>query len=455
MRNMLRCRRGSVAFATVVALVPLIGVVALGAEAGSWYVIKQRAQNAADAAAYSGGLRLECTTVANAGGATCTDGQSVDYRTRQFAAQNTFCDGSDTNSSSYPGSRCTSLPSGISRNVTVAISATQVQATVTQTQPAYLASVLGLSTVTIGATAIAEVKQLALPCVLSLTDPLVFQGSTTIKAPNCGLSSNDPDKSSAVQFTGNSADLSQVKSVSAVGGCSDTGGSQCKTATTFASSTPNPLSALDTAISSLKTTDFPDNVCAVPSGSSPIALPAYGSPKKCYYDLNVSNIQNKNYTLNGVYFIADGQLKIQGNLTGTATLIFLPAKFTGSTDAGGTLVVSGNPTIQLTAPSTITASQVPVPLGTTANLNLLGGIVIYDPEVSSNLKITGSSTTYFNGITYAPNADVTYQGNTTQTASCNEVIAKGVTLSGSSNFDNSTCPVTNPAAVTHYVRLVQ
>ena len=48
MRNMFRCRRGSAAFATVVALVPLIGVVALGAEAGSWYVTKQHAQNAAE-----------------------------------------------------------------------------------------------------------------------------------------------------------------------------------------------------------------------------------------------------------------------------------------------------------------------------------------------------------------------------------------------------------------------
>ena len=61
MHNLLRCRRGSAAFATVVALVPLIGVVALGAEAGSWYVTKQHAQNAADAAAYSGGLRLACS----------------------------------------------------------------------------------------------------------------------------------------------------------------------------------------------------------------------------------------------------------------------------------------------------------------------------------------------------------------------------------------------------------
>ena len=61
MHNLLRCRRGSAAFATVAALVPLIGVVALGAEAGSWYVTKQHAQNAADAAAYSGALRVACS----------------------------------------------------------------------------------------------------------------------------------------------------------------------------------------------------------------------------------------------------------------------------------------------------------------------------------------------------------------------------------------------------------
>ena len=59
MHNLLRCRRGSVAFATVVALVPLIGVVALGGEAGSWYVTKQHAQNAADVAAISGALAAE------------------------------------------------------------------------------------------------------------------------------------------------------------------------------------------------------------------------------------------------------------------------------------------------------------------------------------------------------------------------------------------------------------
>src|SRR5690242_955765 len=110
MRNFLPDRRGSVALATVVAMVPLIGAVALGAEAGTWYVTKQQAQIAADAAAYSGGLRLACTF-----GTGCFDANSVDYRGKQFAAQNAFCNPGDT---SYPGSRCKSL-SGVTQSVQI------------------------------------------------------------------------------------------------------------------------------------------------------------------------------------------------------------------------------------------------------------------------------------------------------------------------------------------------
>ena len=160
MRNLLRCRRGSAAFATVVALVPLIGVVALGGEAGSWYVTKQHAQNAADAAAYSGGLKLACDNVA-----PCTDTQSVDYRGKQFAAQNAFCNAGDT---SYPGSRCaTSLPTGISQTVQMntltawnGVPGNFVQATVQPATAGLPGHILGFPTVNIAAQAIAKVDKL-------------------------------------------------------------------------------------------------------------------------------------------------------------------------------------------------------------------------------------------------------------------------------------------------------
>src|SRR4051812_9190077 len=140
MRNMLRCRRGSVAFATVIALVPLIGVVALGAEAGSWYVTKIHAQTAADAAAYSGGLWQACDL---AGPATCTNSGTLASAGKQFAAQNGFCNAGDT---SYTGSRCvTSLPGGTSQTVAIApltswngSNGNFVQASVSQVQPTFL-----------------------------------------------------------------------------------------------------------------------------------------------------------------------------------------------------------------------------------------------------------------------------------------------------------------------------
>src|SRR5260370_2388251 len=85
MRNLLRCHRGSVAFATVIALVPLIGFVALGAEAGSWYITRQHAQNAADAAAYSGALTLACS---NSGSRACDTAHKDVYPGQQFADGN-------------------------------------------------------------------------------------------------------------------------------------------------------------------------------------------------------------------------------------------------------------------------------------------------------------------------------------------------------------------------------
>src|SRR3954469_1457383 len=86
MHNLLHCRRGSAAFATVAALVPLIGVVALGGEAGSWSVTKQHAQNAADAAAYSGALWVACSDPTK-----CDKTQNYVDKGKQFAARNAFC----------------------------------------------------------------------------------------------------------------------------------------------------------------------------------------------------------------------------------------------------------------------------------------------------------------------------------------------------------------------------
>ncbi|WOH84473.1 pilus assembly protein TadG-related protein [Bradyrhizobium sp. BEA-2-5] len=440
MRNMLHCRRGSAAFATVIALIPLIGMMALGGEAGSWYVTRQRAQGAADAAAYAGALRLACDSAPQPG-TTCNNTQTYDYRGKQAAAQNAFCNSGDT---AYPGSRCVAI-SGVTRTVQVAsltswngVAGTYVQATLSQQQPGYLAQVLGLSTVTIAATAVAKLDSLAKPpCVLALKDPVTFQGSATVSSATCGISS-DSSASNAIGFIGNSGISVNAPSYT-VGGCSQTGGSQCTGVQTYQQPIPDPLSAVNTALSALKTSNFANNINN--------AAPQPYETCSCY---NTNPSFSPTTTLNGTYYFS-GNITINGNptITGTATLIFF--------GSGTSLKFTGNPTIQLTAmksptgPSVLSASV----------LALMKDLLLYDGESYSKqgVNISGTSTSYFNGTVYIPNAPVTYGGNSSSSApgtGCYQVIAYAVTFQGNTTLDNSQCTSDGAAKPNvQTVRLVQ
>jgi hypothetical protein len=428
MRNLLRCRRGSAAFATVVALVPLIGAVALGAEAGSWYVTKQHAQNAADAAAYSGGLKLACQIAAGSG-APCIDTQSVSYRGKEFAAQNGFCNAGDT---TYPGSNCPlSLPSGTSQTVQInqlaswnGVSGNFVQGVVHQVQPAYLAHVLGLSTVDIGAQAVAQVNTSSKPpCILALQASITFQGSPTVNSATCGLASNSTAPNS-IGFKGNTG-INVTAPTYTAGDCSQTGGTQCANVSTYAAPVPDPLSGLNAAMSSLKTSDF-SGPCVDTKGKA--TLKAYSTTVTsttgpCYNTVPPSG------TLNGTYFF-NASITIGGGATisGTANLILF---------GSATLTINGNPSIQLTGQKT---PQVPPALSSVQSL--MTDLLIYDPEPYSKkgVNVTGNSNSYFNGIVYVPNAPVTYAGNSTVSSpGCFEVIAYAVMFSGNTNLDDSKC----------------
>jgi hypothetical protein len=450
MRNLLACRRGSVAFATVVALVPLIGAVALGAEAGSWYVTKQHAQNAADAAAYSGGLKLACSLSAS----TCTDAQTLDYRGKQFAAQNSFCDAADT--TSYPGSRCVaSLPKGTSQAVQIAsltswngTSGQFVQATVSQQQPTYLAVVLGVSTVTIGATAVAKVQGLQKPpCALALTGSVSFQGSPNINAPNCGMASNDQAQN-ALNFTGGGMTVN-LGSLSAVGGC--TGGTAfCSTAFTYMPPIANPFSALDTALTSLCGSNPTLPALCGLSKCKGSSLVAYTAATPCVND-SIKTKGNTAVTLSpGVYFIS-GTLTLTGgsSTTGTGvTLILLPGA-TIDTNGGGTLTITG-PT---TAPS---SSSLPTALQSSASL--FQYMAIYDAS-SSAVQFGGNSNINLTGNIYAPTAAVTFQGNPTinlgSSGGCGELVAASIAFNGNATFDSSGCSSATKLPTTQYVQLMQ
>jgi Flp pilus assembly protein TadG len=444
MRNLLRCRRGSVAFATVIALVPLIGVVALGAEAGSWYVTKQAAQNAADAAAYSGALALACT---NSGG-SCDNTQTVDYRGKQFAAQNAFCASGD--SIGYPGRACpASLPTGTSQAVQIAIgdynagtfttppasTGNAVRATVSQTQPGYLAAVLKLTTVTIGGQAIAQVQNPKDLCALSLgPDPggggaLKLGGSSSNNGTGCGMMSNG-----SVQFASSPTFSGSGWAVLGATGCSPTG--TCAglgvTHNYFMPPAWDPLQGLKGA--SFNSTTGSTSPCN-PSGNvtngktcnlSPLSTGAYGG-------LSV----NSGGTLNlaaGTYFFYNANINFNGGtVTGTdVTLVLL---------GSSSLSINGG-TVNLSAPTTNTFSSA------------LNGVLI-DDQTTANVNIGGNGVIKLGGAMYFPKADVSFGGTVQPTnTTCSEVIAKTLNMSGGAYLSTTGC-VPGVVARTQVVALVQ
>jgi hypothetical protein len=448
MRNLLRCRKGSVAFGTVVALLPLIGAVALGAEAGSWYVTKQHAQTAADAAAYSGALQQACLTAA-----PCAVTQTVAYRGKQFAAQNAFCNAGDT---SYPGSQCVAnLPTGTSQTVQIAsltswngVNGTFVQATVSQQQPGYLAAVLGLSTVSINATAVAGVQGLPKPpCALSLTGSISFQGSPNINAPNCGMASNDTAQN-ALNFTGGGMTIN-LGSLSTVGGCTGAA-SFCNTAfTNQPAPIPNPFAALDSALVTLcgANPSLPAK-CGLPKCPSS-GLTAYAG-NACTND-SFKTKGNTAVTLTpGVYFIS-GTLTLTGgsSITGTGvTLILLP---------GANINTNGRGTLTITGPTTApTASSLPTALQPDASL--FQYMAIYDASATA-VQFGGTSNINLTGNIYAPTAAVTFQGNPTLNlggVACGQLIAASIAFNGNATFNDSAngCGASQ-LQTNQYVQLVQ
>jgi Flp pilus assembly protein TadG len=452
MRNLFRCRRGSAAFATVIALVPLIGALALGGEAGSWYVTKQHTQNAADAAAYSGALRLACSL----SGPSCNDTQpaaTVAYRGKEFASQNGFCNSGDT--TSYPGSQCASTP-GVSQSVAIAtlttwngVNGNFVQATVGQTQPAYLATVLGLTTVSINAQAVAAVNSLPNPpCALALTGQISFQGSANVNAPGCDIASNDT-ASNALNFTGGGISLgTPPPSLSAAGGCSGAA-TYCGGALTYRAPATDPFSNLDSDLTKLCGSN-PTATCGL-SSCSGSGLVAYTASTPCTNN-GVKTKGNTAVTLNpGVYFISGTLTMVGGSsLTGSGvTFILLPGA-TIDTKGGGILTLAG-PTSAPAASSLPSAFQ--------SDASLFKGMALYDAS-SSAAQFGGTSNINITGNIYAPTAAVTFQGNPTLNLgngnNCGELIAASVAFNGNPTFNDSGCAAAGvPLPAAQYVQLVQ
>jgi hypothetical protein len=448
MPKLLRHNRGSAAFATVVAAIPLTMVIALGGEAGTWYVTKGHAQNAADAAAYSGALRLACSL----GDVSCVDNPGscsgttacVTYRGKQFAANNQFCNTGD----SFSG--CPTLTGSTTQSVQVDVgtwdgttwttnsSGNYVRALVGQSQPALLSKFLGLTTININTRAIAEVMHPKQLCGLGLgrysgsgspTSALEYNGSETLSGNGCGFQSDNTVKyASTPSFSG------AGWAVYASNGCVNSG--NCDPGVPYNYYMPpiaNPLSKLDAE--PFNTTTGNTKPCSGKCGTvtlNPNSAGAYG---------NLSVTTGDNVTFNpGTYFFYNAAISINGGIVnGTGvTLVLL---------GNSSFSISGGATVNLSAPSNNTTSS---------DLN---GVLIDDQAPNrSNLAVTvnGGGAVTLGGAMYFPNVDVTWSGNSQNAnTQCTEVIANSLDIGGGASYFSTQSCAAGTVDTTQIVVLVK
>jgi Putative Flp pilus-assembly TadE/G-like len=420
LRNLLRCRRGSAAFATVAAMVPLIGVVALGAEAGSWYVTKQHAQNAADAAAYSGALRVACSIPGK-----CDQAHDYIYRGEQFAAQNRFCNAGG----SYPGSNCAPLPAGTTQTVQIdQPTGDRVRAIVSQHQPGYLSRVLGLfpGGLDIRAQAIAQVQNPKDLCFLGLNG-LTIGGSSTITGNGCGMMSNTD-----VKYNGDPNFSGPGWAVNAVKGCVASAG-HCDVGVPHNYNmlpSTNPLQVLDTESFNTRTGNTKPCGGNVTNGQTCSLSP---NSTGAYSDLKVNAGGTVNFAP-GTYFFYNAKIDFSGTVNGTGVTFVLLG------NSG--LSIGSSATVNLSAPTTNTTSS------------HLNGVLI-DDQATGGVTVNGNGSVKLGGAMYFPKADVSWGGTAASSfTTCSMVIANTLKINGNAYLSTNGCDP-GTIAKTQVVALVQ
>lgn len=380
-----------------------IGVMALGIDVSYWSVVRVRCQAIADAAAMAGGERYAESGSASAALSTAANVAELDGVTpgTRSGQGNTLVDSSASWTASFlfnatnnqlTATISTSAPIFFGKIFTTANSQTITAAAVAQITPRTsgpAACIIGLSGEATGVTTLID---------------LHVSGSTSVNSNTCGLRSDGE-----ISLTGSSG--INVASLYASGGIYSSG-SASVTCTGGTSScewgtAPQESDPLANKYGSLLT---------IPPGSGASQGSGTTLSPGTYSSLSFGG--NQPYTLSpGTYYV-QSTISFQGSVTVNGTGVTLIS--------GGGISFSGNATINLSAPTS----------GSTA------GLLYGTSSSSASVSWRGTSNNTLVGAIYAPNATVTYIGDSSVAngpGSCTEVVASTVQFSGNSSLSSSGC----------------
>ena len=385
------------------AMTVLLGFAGLGVDVAAWETSKRNLQGAADQAAYSAAM------AAKAGANARTSAKGV-------AAQMGFVNGQNdvtvaVNNPPTQGSN-TSNPNAW-------------EVVITKRQPMWFSSLLHATAPIAAGRAVVVPGTSGAYCVL-ITDPsasgvLSIQGTPSMSTPSCSVMVNSTS-TSAVTIGGSAQIVANTLSMAGNPGYTTNG-----TATVSATidSGASPIADPYTNVNIPDISIYPCiNTTLSPPNHGTLIVPA--GPLRYCHGMSTSTGSTLTFT-GGTYYIDGNSISANSgtiNSIGGTTLVL-----TGSGSNYATINLTGSVTVNLTAPST----------GTFA------GIAVYQnrnaPSTTSN-SLTGGSNQKFTGDLYFPNTTLTYGGNAASTT-CTHLIARKVTFSGTSAFQNSCAGVGN------------
>jgi len=346
-----------------ISLVALIGLVGLAVDAGYLYTVRRHMQTTADAAAIAAANVIE-------------SGQSGGYQqaAKDVTAINGFTDGINSVAVTVSSPPADGTYAGLANYVEVKVS---------QPVPTFFFNILGFSSVTVGALAVAG-KVNGPACVYAL-DPsapgaISLNGNFSLTA-SCGVLA-DSNSSSALKATGNGSltatSIGVVGNYSANGNVSLTPQPHINVAPA-----PDPLSGLQppsfSACSQQSTTNSGSYVV---SGNNPVVT----VPPAVYSGgMNIGG-NNSTVTFSGGTY--GNGIALNGN---NGSVTFNPGQYQ-SGGSGNAISIAGNATTTFTAGAYAFCG----PVSITGNNNVTLSPGVY----SGGISITGNATVKFNPGTY-------------------------------------------------------
>jgi Flp pilus assembly protein TadG len=379
-------RRGSVASLVAITLPVLIGVSALGLDAGLLYVQRRQAQTAAEGIATAAAYQLYLSSSNTSGASAAAKALATHYGVSSPTISIPPTSGTYANKSGY------------------------VQVSVTTSSPRLFSAIWGAGSMSVAASATARAggSQPLSPASLIVLDPsgsgaLTVTGGSNLKSTGAvQVNSSSP---TAVNVN-NGADINAA--VNIVGGKTVAAGSAINgTVTSGVSSVNDPFSSI-----------------ATPSAPSATTTPLSGykgygafTMQPGLYSGSVSLGNGGTFTMQpGLYYIQGGNFSIANGatLSGSGVTIYIDNTNVSGTSSPGTINFQGGTTSTLTAPTSGTYQ----------------GMVYFQNRSSATTPQFGNGATIkLTGAFYAPDASLTFTGGTSTNQLSNQMVAKDVSIS--------------------------